>query len=167
MNSFLEKFFILEGVLLAIIGVLFFTNPIGSFLNFTTICGDLIIIASIVRFIRAFKSNSKSYYIITAIIDFIFGLIIWFNPVSTTAMLVFTFGIWIFIKGIYDIIMEVKLKRFGFNVQSMMSIIAVILGGIVFISPYVVVFVLPYVPYILGISFLVVAFYELYIGFKL
>ena len=82
-------------------------------------------------------------------------------------MLVFTFGIWIFIKGIYDIIMEVKLKRFGFNVQSMMSIIAVILGGIVFISPYVVVFVLPYVPYILGISFLVVAFYELYIGFKL
>ena len=44
MNSFLEKFFILEGVLLAIIGVLFFTNPIGSFLNFKNICGVLIII---------------------------------------------------------------------------------------------------------------------------
>ena len=37
MKSYLDKIFILEGILLAIIGVLFFINPVNAFFNFTTI----------------------------------------------------------------------------------------------------------------------------------
>ena len=75
MKSYLDKIFILEGILLAIIGVLFFINPVNAFFNFTTICGILIIIAGILRIIRAFGgTDSKMYYILTGIIDILFGL---------------------------------------------------------------------------------------------
>ena len=87
MKSYLDKIFILEGILLAIIGVLFFINPVNAFFNFTTICGILIIIAGILRIIRAFGTDSKMYYILTGIIDILFGFIIWFNPISTTETL--------------------------------------------------------------------------------
>ena len=79
MKSYLDKIFILEGILLAIIGVLFFINPVNAFFNFTTICGILIIIAGILRIIRAFGTDSKMYYILTGIIDILFGFIIWFK----------------------------------------------------------------------------------------
>ena len=82
MKSYLDKIFILEGILLAIIGVLFFINPVNAFFNFTTICGILIIIAGILRIIRAFGTDSKMYYILTGIIDILFGFIIFKSPPS-------------------------------------------------------------------------------------
>ena len=162
MKSYLDKIFILEGILLAIIGVLFFINPVNAFFNFTTICGILIIIAGILRIIRAFGTDSKMYYILTGIIDILFGFIIWFNPISTTETLIIVFGIWILLKGIYSIILA-----FGFNAVTILSIISIILGGIVFIAPLSVVFVLPYIPYILGVCFIVLAVTEIYLGYKL
>ena len=167
MKSYLDKIFILEGILLAIVGVLFFINPVNSFFTFTTLCGILIIIAGILRIIRAFGTNSKMYYILTGIIDILFGFIIWFNPISTTGTLIIVFGIWILLKGIYSIILAFKYKTFGFNVVTILSIISIILGGIVFIAPLSVVFVLPYIPYILGLCFIVLAVTEIYLGYKL
>ena len=159
MKSYLDKIFILEGILLAIIGVLFFINPVNAFFNFTTICGILIIIAV--------GTDSKMYYILTGIIDILFGFIIWFNPISTTETLIIVFGIWILLKGIYSIILAFKYKTFGFNAVTILSIISIILGGIVFIAPLSVVFVLPYIPYILGVCFIVLAVTEIYLGYKL
>ena len=52
-------------------------------------------------------------------------------------------------------------------VSSILSIISIILGGIVFIAPLSVVFVLPYIPYILGVCFIVLAVTEIYLGYKL
>ena len=167
MKSYLDKIFILEGILLAIIGVLFFINPVNAFFNFTTICGILIIIAGILRIIRAFGTDSKMYYILTGIIDILFGFIIWFNPISTTETLIIVFGIWILLKVIYSIILAFKYKTFGFNAVTILSIISIILGGIVFIAPLSVVFVLPYIPYILGVCFIVLAVTEIYLGYKL
>lgn len=167
MKSYLDKIFILEGILLAIIGVLFFINPVNAFFNFTTICGILIIIAGILRIIRAFGTDSKMYYILTGIIDILFGFIIWFNPISKTETLIIVFGIWILLKGIYSIILAFKYKTFGFNAVTILSIISIILGGIVFIAPLSVVFVLPYIPYILGVCFIVLAVTEIYLGYKL
>ena len=167
MKSYLDKLFILEGILLAIIGVLFFLNPVDSFFNFTELSGIIIIVAGIIRIIRSFGTDSKMYYILTGIIDIIFGIIIWFNPISTTETLIIIFGVWIFIKGIYNIIIAFKIKTFGFNVMTILSIISIILGGIVFIAPLSVIFVLPYVTYIIGIGFLVLAVIEIYSGYKL
>lgn len=124
------------------------------------------IIVGILRIIRAFGTDSKLYFILTGIIDIIFGVIIWFNPISTTGALVLIFGIWLLIKGIYNIILGFKFKTFGFNIITILSIIAIILGGIVFIAPISVIFVLPYVPYILGIGFIVLAATEIYLGYK-
>ena len=107
------------------------------------------------------------YYILTGIIDILFGFIIWFNPISTTETLIIVFGIWILLKGIYSIILAFKYKTFGFNAVTILSIISIILGGIVFIAPLSVVFVLPYIPYILGLCFIVLAVTEIYLGYKL
>ena len=79
MKSYLDKLFILEGILLAIIGVLFFLNPVDSFFNFTELSGIIIIVAGIIRIIRSFGTDSKMYYILTGIIDIIFCIIVYYH----------------------------------------------------------------------------------------
>lgn len=167
MKSYVEKIFIIEGIILGIIGLLFFANPVESFFNFTSICGILIIICSIVRIIRGFKSDSKLFYTLTGLIDILFGLIIYFNPVSTVGSLILLYGIWALVKGLYNIIICIKNRCFGFNVQTGLSILSILLGSMIALCPIAILFALPYVPYAIGVCFIVLAASEIYIGYKL
>lgn len=167
MKDLLEKAFIVEGIILALLGIIFLINPVSSFLNFTTICGIFIIIAAIVRIIRGLESDEKLYYILTGIIDLLFGILVWRNPVLTVENLILIYGIWTFIKGIYNIIMIVKCRRFGFNWSTGLSIISIILGGFITLCPIIVVFALPYIPYAIGIYLIFIAIFEIYIGYKI
>lgn len=167
MKTYLEKIFILEGIILGILGVLFFMKPIESFMSFTTICGVFLVAAGIIRLVRAFKSSEKIYFILTAGIDILFGLIIWLYPIVTTTNLIFVFGVWALIKGVYNVIIYIKNKEFGFNWETAMAVISTILGLIVFIYPITTIAVLPFIPYIMGTFLIVIAISEICIGFKI
>lgn len=167
MKGVLEKAFILEGIILVLLGIIFLVNPVESFFNFTTIFGVLIVISSIIRIIRGLRSDEKIYYILTGIIDLLFGILVWRNPVITIENLILIYGMWTFIKGIYNIIIIVKGKYLGINILTILSIISIILGGIIAICPIAVLGILVYVPYIIGIYFIIVALFEIYLGYKI
>ena len=167
MKNYLEKMFILEGIILGIIGILFFINPLSALYNFTSICGILLTVYGIVRIIRGFQSNSKLYYIITGIVDILFGLIIWYNPITTTGTLILIYGIYALIKGVYSLIISIKYKKFELNALTILSILSIILGLIILLCPIMILFVLPYIPYVIGTYFIVIAVIEIYLGFKI
>ncbi len=162
-KSKLEATLILEGILFGIIGILFFINPIESYFSFTTVAGILLIIAGIFRIIRAFKTDEKAYYIFSGIINILFGLIVWFTPVSTTQTLILFYGIWALIRGIYLLILSIKRKKIGFNVNTLYNISLIVLGLLILSNPIVTLLA---TPYIIGIYFIVSAICEIYLGFQ-
>ncbi len=162
-KSKLEATLILEGILFGIIGILFFINPIESYFSFTTVAGILLIIAGIFRIIRAFKTDEKAYYIFNGIINILFGLIVWFTPVSTTQTLILFYGIWALIRGIYLLILSIKRKKIGFNVNTLYNISLIVLGLLILSNPIVTLLA---TPYIIGIYFIVSAICEIYLGFQ-
>ncbi|WP_373601358.1 HdeD family acid-resistance protein [Paraclostridium bifermentans] len=163
-KSKLEATLILEGILFGIIGILFFINPIESYFSFTTVAGILLIIAGIFRIMRAFKTDEKAYYIFNGIINILFGLIVWFTPVSTTQTLILFYGIWALIRGIYLLILSIKRKKIGFNVNTLYNISLIVLGLLILSNPIVTLLA---TPYIIGIYFIVSAICEIYLGFQL
>lgn len=162
-ESRLEKTLILEGILFGIIGILFFTNPIESYFNFTTIAGILMVIIGIFDIVRAFKSMDKGYYIFSGIINIVFGLIVWLTPIATTETLILLYGIWAVIRGIYLFIVSIKRKEIGFNLRTLYYVILVLLGLFILANP---ILTLLASPYIIGIYFIVSAIFEIYLGFQ-
>lgn len=162
-KSRLEATLMLEGILFGIIGILFFINPIESYFSFTTVAGILLIIAGIFTIIRAFKTDEKAYYIFSGIINILFGLIVWFTPVSTTQTLILFYGIWALIRGIYLLILSIKRKKLGFNVNTLYNVSLIILGLLILSNPIVTLLA---TPYIIGIYFIVSAICEIYLGFQ-
>ncbi|MDM0651817.1 DUF308 domain-containing protein [Clostridium perfringens] len=74
MEKSAQIFCILEGILMAIVGILFFIKPMDSLLYFTIVAGILIIGSGIFTIIKAFKSSRKGLYFYRYNIS-----IIWFN----------------------------------------------------------------------------------------
>lgn len=162
-KSRLETVLILEGILFGIIGILFFINPIESYFSFTTVAGILLIIAGIFTIIRAFKTDEKLYYIFSGIINILFGLIVWFIPIPTTETLILFYGIWALIRGIYLLILSIKRKKIGFNINTLYNVLLIVLGLLILSNPIVTLLA---TPYIIGIYFIVSAICEIYLGFQ-
>ncbi|GAA0863139.1 HdeD family acid-resistance protein [Paraclostridium tenue] len=162
-DSKLEATLILEGILFGIIGILFFINPIESYFSFTTVAGIMLIIIGIFTIIRAFKTTEKAYYIFSGIINILFGIIVWFTPISTTETLILFYGVWALIRGIYLLIMSIKRKNIGFNTNTLYNVILIILGLLILSNPIVTLLA---TPYIIGIYFIISCIFELYLGFQ-
>lgn len=162
-DSKLEATLILEGILFGIIGILFFINPIESYFSFTTVAGIMLIMIGIFTIIRAFKTTEKAYYIFSGIINILFGIIVWFTPISTTETLILFYGVWALIRGIYLLIMSIKRKNIGFNTNTLYNVILIILGLLILSNPIVTLLA---TPYIIGIYFIISCIFELYLGFQ-
>ena len=167
MKNYLDKLFILEGIILAILGVCFFINPVDAFLNFALICGILMAVTGVVRIVRAFKSDEKMFYILTGLIDILFGIMVIVSPVLVVENIILFYGVWALIKGIYTLVLIIKYKRFGLNMATVLTIVSILLGGFIMLCPVVIVYALPFVPYFLGTCFIVGAVTEVYLGFKM
>ena len=167
MKNYLDKLFIIEGIVLAILGICFFINPVEAFMNFAFVCGILMLVTGIVRIVRAFKSDEKMFYILTGVIDILFALLVLASPVVVVENIILFYGIWALIKGIYNLILIIKYKRFGFNMETVLSIVSILLGGFIMLCPLIIVVALPFVPYFLGVCFIVGAVTEIYLGFKM
>lgn len=167
MKSLLGKAFMVEGIILALLGIIFLINPVDAFLSFTKICGFFIIIAAVLRIIGGFVSYSKLYYILTGFIDLLFGILVWRNPVVTVENLILIYGIWTFVKGMYNVVVISKYKLFGFNLLTILSIASILLGGFITLCPIVISVTLKYIPYAIGIYFVLIAIFEMYIGYKI
>ena len=73
MKDFFEKFFIVEGILFGIIGILFFLRPFSTLVNLVNVCGVLIIVTGIFTLLRSFSSSTKIFLIINHLIRHYYG----------------------------------------------------------------------------------------------
>lgn len=167
MKNYLDKLFIVEGALLAFIGLLFFANPVESLLNLTFLIGILIIISAIAKIIRSFKSSSKLYRLLAGGIDIIFGLMLILSPITSIEMMLIFYGIWSLIRGLISLLLLFQAKDFGVNFKSFAALVAIIIGFIIILAPYMLIFVIPYIPYVIGMYFILVSAMEIYLGVQL
>lgn len=164
MTSMLEKMFIIEGSIFAIIGVLFFIFPIQTIISLSTLIAFLFIVVGILTIIRSGKNEGRGFYIFNGIINILFGLVLWLYPISTIDLLLVVYGVWVLVRGLYLMFMSFRNGHFGFNTYTVYQAILVIFGAIVVFQPFSALIT---APYFIGIALLVMAFGEIYIGIKL
>ena len=156
--------FVVQSILLAIIGILFFVYPIQSLVNLTMICGILAIVAGIISIVKAFKVDRKGMFIFNGIVDILFGLILWFSPIYSSEVFIIFFGVWGLIRGISLLCGEFHYKTAGFNISTIYTILVIILSALVILYPVIA---LAFTPIIIGVYLILMAIFELYLCFTL
>ena len=84
MTSFLEKMFIVEGIIFGIIGLLFFIIPVETIISLSTLIAILFIIVGVLTILRSKEREGKLFFIFNGIINILFGLVLWLYPISTS-----------------------------------------------------------------------------------
>lgn len=164
MSSFLEKMFFIEGIIFAILGILFFIFPIETIMSLSTVIAVLFIIVGISMIVRTKGRDGRWFFIFNGVINILFGLVLWLYPVSTINILIFSYGIWVLIRGVYLLFTSFKSGYFGFNVYTIYNVILIIFGLIVVFQPFSV---LLSAPYLIGSALIITALGEIYMGMKL
>ena len=164
MTTYLEKMFIIEGIIFAIIGLLFFIFPLQSIISLSTLIAVLFIIVGVLTIIRSGTREGKWFYIFNGVINILFGLVLWLYPISTLDLLVLIYGIWVLVRGVYLMFISIRKGYFGFNIYTVSNAILVIFGAIVVFQPFSALIT---APYFIGTALIVTALGEIYLGVKL
>lgn len=164
MSSFLEKMFIIEGVIFGVLGVLFFIFPMETIMSLSTIIAVLFIIVGISTIIRTNGREGRWFFIFNGIINILFGLVLWLYPVSTINILIFSYGVWVLVRGAYLLFTSFTRGYFGLNAYTVYNVILILFGVIVVFQPFSV---LMTAPYFIGTALIVTALGEIFIGIKL
>ena len=164
MTTYLEKMFIIEGIIFAIIGLLFFIFPLQSIISLSTLIAVLFIIVGVLTIIRSGTREGKWFYIFNVVINILFGLVLWLYPISTLDLLVLIYGIWVLVRGVYLMFISIRNGYFGFNIYTVSNAILVIFGAMVVFQPFSALIT---APYFIGTALIVTALGEIYLGVKL
>ena len=164
MTTYLEKMFIIEGIIFAINGLLFFIFPLQSIISLSTLIAVLFIIVGVLTIIRSGTREGKWFYIFNGVINILFGLVLWLYPISTLDLLVLIYGIWVLVRGVYLMFISIRNGYFGFNIYTVSNAILVIFGAIVVFQPFSALIT---APYFIGTALIVTALGEIYLGVKL
>ena len=164
MSSFLEKMFVIEGIIFGVLGILFFIFPIETIMSMSTIIAVLFVIVGISTIIRTSGREERWFFIFNGIINILFGLVLWLYPLSTINILIFSYGIWVLVRGIYLLLMSLTRGYFGLNAYTVYNVILILFGVIVVFQPFTV---LMTAPYLIGPALIVTAVGEIYLGIKL
>ena len=164
MTTYLEKMFIIEGIIFAIIGLLFFIFPLQSIISLSTLIAVLFIIVGVLTIIRSGTREGKWFYIFNGVINILFGLVLWLYPISTLDLLVLIYGIWVLVRGVYLMFISIRNGYLGFNIYTVSNAILVIFGAMVVFQPFSALIT---APYFIGTALIVTALGEIYLGVKL
>ena len=164
MTTYLEKMFIIEGIIFAIIGLLFFIFPLQSIISLSTLIAVLFIIVGVLTIIRSGTREGKWFYIFNGVINILFGLVLWLYPISTLDLLVLIYGIWVLVRGVYLMFISIRNGYFGFNIYTDSNAILVIYCPNDVFQPFSALIT---APYFIGTALIVTALGEIYLGVKL
>ena len=161
MKNIINKMFVIESILLAILGILFFIKPIESVIVFSTTAGILLVIVGALEIIRCYNKEYKEYYIFNSLVNILFGLVLALYPLNTVSTLLLVYGILAIVKGLYLLLVSAKLKV---DMKNFAYVLLVIFGLIIVINP---VSLIAYIPYIIGLYFIIISILKIYLGYKL
>ena len=164
MKNIINKMFVIESILLAILGILFFIKPIESVIVFRTTAGILLVIVGALEIIRCYNKEYKEYYIFNSLVNILFGLVLALYPLNTVSTLLLVYGILAIVKGLYLLLVSAKFKKLKVDMKNFAYVLLVIFGLIIVINP---VSLIAYIPYIIGLYFIIISILKIYLGYKL
>lgn len=158
MSNLLEKIFIIEGMIFAVLGVLFIFNPINSLVMLTNLTGLILISLGILYIIRDRKN------LVISIINIILGAGLIAMPRESINLIVSFYGAWSVVRGIYILVDALRNDMDNNKFSLIYGGVIILLGLLILLNP-IIGFIS--VPYIIGSYFIVSGLSELYIGFRI
>ena len=164
MKNIINKMFVIESILLVVLGILFFVKPIESLTLFSTTAGVLLVIVGALEIVRCYNKEYKEYYIFNSLVNILFGLVLALYPLNTVSTLLLVYGIFAIVKGLYLLLVSAKFKKLKVDIKNFVYVLLVIFGLIIVINP---VSLIAYIPYIIGLYFIIISILKIYLGYKL
>ena len=133
---------IILGILLTLLGLAFFVNPIGATIFVTLCIGWAFLIGGVVTIVTYFANKSGTRTtadIVLGILEIILGILVLIWPGSFALYLFIMIGCIIFITGIFDIVEAISMpheKGSNWGLWLAIGIITLIFGVMVFSSPW-------------------------------
>lgn len=134
MENFLKKTgweSILTSVIFAIIGILFITNPEGTFKFAAIIIGIIFILLGGIKVFNYFKDRGTSdfynYDLIYGSVSIVAGIVIMINSAALETIFRIIIGIWIIYSGIMRVALAFKIKNANAEVWMPVFIIAILM----------------------------------------
>lgn len=158
MDKFLEKMFIIEGMLFGILGILFIFNPINSLIMLTNATGLILVSLGILYLIRDKKNITMS------VINIILGAGLIGMPSESVNLIISFYGAWSIMRGIYILVDAFRNDSENNKFSIIYAGVIILLGLFILLNP-VISFIS--VPYIIGAYFIISGLCELYIGFRI
>lgn len=158
MGKFLEKMFIIEGMLFGILGILFIFNPINSLIMLTNATGLILVSLGILYLIRDKKNITMS------VINIILGAGLIGMPSESVNLIISFYGAWSIMRGIYILVDAFRNDSENNKLTIIYAGVIILLGLFILLNP-VISFIS--VPYIIGAYFIISGLCELYIGFRI
>lgn len=128
------------GILLILIGVLFYKRPMESLVTLTSIIAINFILIGILRLVRYFLDPlfTTGSFLITAIFDIFIGILIIYNSPVSIISLSILLGFWIMVTGIGEIAVSIDLKKVGMSnwwLGMLSGLIGMVAGIMLFKNP--------------------------------
>ena len=152
MGKLLEKIFVIEGILFAVLGILFVFNPINSLVVLTNVTGLILV------------SLRDRRNIVISIINIILGAGLIAMPTESINLIISFYGAWSVVRGIYIVVDALRNDMDNNKFSLIYGGIIVLLGLLILLNP-IISFIS--VPYIIGSYFIISGLCELYIGFRI
>ncbi|WP_423063687.1 HdeD family acid-resistance protein [Candidiatus Paracoxiella cheracis] len=134
-----RKHYVLEGIVLIILGILAIFLPAFTTLSLTLLIGWILLIGGIIQLYRTFKGvKASSFWIslINCLLAIIIGILLLLYPLHGMMFLTLLLGIFFLFQGITQIAMGIQIKpisnNWGFLVVS--GIVSIILSILIWIK---------------------------------
>jgi uncharacterized membrane protein HdeD (DUF308 family) len=131
------------GVVFLVIGVMAFLHPLSSYVKLAKYAGAGLLINGVL--LQAVIVVNKKYpreslwMQIESILDFLFALLLFINPLLSFILLDYLIGIWILLVGILKILSALSLRRVvrGWRFILLVGVLSTVFGGTLLYSPFV------------------------------
>jgi len=133
-NNFIWILLMAIGVVFLVIGVLAFTRPLSSYVKLAKYTGaglllNGILLQSVIVVNRKYP-RENGWMQAESVLDFLFALLLLFNPLLSFILLPYLIGIWILLVGSLKILAALYLRRVlrGWKFILLVGILSVVFG---------------------------------------
>ena len=132
---------VLSGILMALVAVILFTNPLASAWSTTNVVGWLMLVAAIIDIV-AFITNIDRFYagwlLVRGVVTGLIGAMLTFRPATSLDLLMIIFGLWVIITGSVQFANSFIARSLGQREwfwPLLGGVFEIIAGGIIIIHP--------------------------------
>lgn len=151
------------GILLVILGVIFYRNPIKMLISLSYVISMILIGIGVLRVIRYFTDHvfKTGSFLMVSIMDIILGFLMVFTQPLTSITLTYILGFWIIATGVSEIAIAIDLKHLkvkGWWGSLISAIIGIIVGIMILTDPLLATIYISAYVILYGITFIITFF---------